>query len=354
VEARPISYYAHLVRGALGDAAFLPRPTRLGWLALHVAVVIAGTAAIARGVGGWPGALALALVIGHSFAGMAFVGHETMHGAVVRAPRLRYAVGWLCFLPFTMAPRIWVAWHNRIHHGHTMETGVDPDAYPTLANWRTNRLTRVADYLGFARRRWAWWLTPLIGFSGQSQQILWRWSRGGGYLSAAERRLAKIETFAGLAVWLGLGALLGPRVFLCAYFLPLLVGNAIVISYILTNHSLSPLTQVNDPLLNSLSVTLPRPLEVLHLNFGYHVEHHLFPAMSPAFAPAVRDELQRRWPNRYQTLPMFTALARILATPRCYKDDVTLIDPIYGGEAGVLMPRPEDEPIVAPPLREAV
>ena len=90
--------------------------------------------------------------------------------------------------------------------------------------------------------------------------------------------------------------------------LPLVIGNLIVISYILTNHSLSPLTEINDPLVNSLSVTLPRVFEKLHLNFGLHVEHHLFPSMSSHYAPLVRDELVRRWPERYQSLPLFTAL----------------------------------------------
>jgi len=50
---------------------------------------------------------------------------------------------------------------------------------------------------------------------------------------------------------------------------------------------MSPLTSVNDPLLNSLSVTAPRVLERLHLDFGFLVEHHLFPAMSPRHAREV-------------------------------------------------------------------
>ena len=49
-----------------------------------------------------------------------------------------------------------------------------------------------------------------------------------------------------------------------------------------------PLTEVNDPLANTLSVTAPRWLERLHLQFGYHVEHHLFPMVSGRHAPAIR------------------------------------------------------------------
>jgi fatty acid desaturase len=61
---------------------------------------------------------------------------------------------------------------------------------------------------------------------------------------------------------------------------PLLVANAIVMAFILTNHSLSPRVEIDDPLASGLSVTVPRWLEWITLRFGYHVEHHLFPAMS--------------------------------------------------------------------------
>ena len=89
--------------------------------------------------------------------------------------------------------------------------------------------------------------------------MLWRWSRTTNQLNRRERRLAIAETIAGWALWLGLAFLLGPTKFLFAFGLPMLVGNAVVISYILTNHSLSPYTGINDPLVNTLSVTVPRP-----------------------------------------------------------------------------------------------
>ena len=146
--------------------------------------------------------------------------------------------------------------------------------------------------------------------------------------------------------------LLGPLRFVFAFVIPLVIGNAIVMSYILTNHSLSPLTAINDPLVNSLSVTAPRLVETLHLNFGLHVEHHLFPSMSSRFAPLVRAELQRRWPERYQSLPLLTALGRLLATPRVYASETRLQDPRTGAEAPTLLPRPAGAPTVEAPAAE--
>jgi fatty acid desaturase len=99
---------------------------------------------------------------------------------------------------------------------------------------------------------------------------------------------------------------------------------------ILTNHSLSPHTEVNDPLVNSLSVTGPRVLEWLTLGFGYHVEHHLFPAMSARHARSLGDLLRQRWPERYQSLPYFEAQRALHQSPRVYQDDTTLLDPKTG------------------------
>jgi fatty acid desaturase len=115
-----------------------------------------------------------------------------------------------------------------------------------------------------------------------------------------------------------------------------MIGNSIVIAYILTNHSLSPLTAVNDPLLNTLTVTVPRLVAWVHLDFGLHVEHHLFPAMSSKYAPLVRDQLLKLWPDRYQSLPLLTALRKLATTPRVYATDTLLKDPRTGFEAKTL------------------
>jgi fatty acid desaturase len=334
----PLSHYAREIRRSLPESAFLPQRSRLAWLALHVVVIGCGTAVLA--LLHPPVALALltSLVIGHSFAGLAFVGHETMHGAVVRAQGWRYLVGFVSFLPFTLPPRLWVAWHNKVHHGNTMKVGVDPDAYPTLEEYRSSLLKRIADYLSVGIGRWAGTTTLLIGFTGQSTQIMWRLSRKEGYLSPREHNLAILERLLAVGIWVSLGLLIGPRAFVYAFAVPLVVANVVVISYILTNHSLSPLTEVNDPLVNSLSVTAHPIIEKLHLNFGLHVEHHLFPSMSSQHAPLVRDLLVARWPERYQSLPLFTALGRLYTTPRVYRTETVLVDPVSGREAEAIVP----------------
>jgi fatty acid desaturase len=339
VNARPISHYARLVRPHLPEHAFSAVPSRVAWLTLHVALAALGTWAVARGIGG-PWALPFwSLFIGHAFAGCAFVGHETMHGAVIRHKGVRQLIGWVCFLPFTLSPTLWNAWHNKVHHGNTAIDGVDPDMFPTLEVWRKSPTARWAEYFSIGYRRWAGFVTLLMGFTGQSTQMLFVWSRTTDALSAADRRRMWIEAACGWAFWAGIAWLVGWPTFLFTFVCPLIVGNAIVISYILTNHSLSPLNQVNDPLLNSLTVEVSPLVNLLHLNFGLHTEHHLFPSMSSAYAPAVRKVLLERFPDQYQSMPFWKAMRLLARTPRVYQSDTVLLDPLSGFTAPTLLPR---------------
>ncbi len=321
-----IAVYAREIRPALRSDAFAPARSRLWWLPLHLLLIAAGTVVLAKHWLPWGLAPLLSVLMGASFAGITFLGHETLHGAVVRGKGLRKLVGWLGFSPFVISPRLWVAWHNRVHHGNTNRADIDPDAYPTLAAYGQSRALRFATSLSPGLRRLRGLFSLVLGFSIQSTHMLFAAGQR-GFLSRREHALAYAETLLGVALWAAVAYAVGPLAFLFAYVLPLIVANTIVMSFILTNHSLSPLTTVNDPLANSLSVTLPAWLEWLTLGFGYHVEHHLFPAMSARHAPALRDLLQQRWPTRYQSMPLSKALLALHRTPRVYKDPKTLVDP---------------------------
>lgn len=324
------SNYAREIRPLLTAKTFAPARSRLLWLPAHFLVIAASIATIGLRWVPWPVALLLSLLIGASFAGLTFVGHEALHGALVRNKTLRRIVGGICFMPFAISPRLWEAWHNRVHHGSTNRPGVDPDTYPTLRAYRENRtLRRVTDWFSPGRRRLAGVFSLLIGFSIQSSHVLIR-ARKDGMLKRAEHRRALLESGATWALLLGLALATGPVSFLFAFGIPLLVGNCIIMSLILTNHSLSPHTEVNDPLVNSLSVTGPRVFEWLTLGFGYHVEHHLFPAMSARHGRRLGDLLRQRWPERYQSLPYFQALHALHRSPRVYQDDTTLLNPETG------------------------
>src|SRR5262249_32765877 len=145
------------------------------------------------------------------------------------------------------------------------------------------------------------------------------------YYARVSRRLVYAESAAALAFWVLLFGLVGPRSFFFVYVVPLCVANFIVMSYIATNHFLNPLTETNDSLVNTLSVTSTRWLEALHLQFGYHVEHHLFPTMSGRSAPLVRAALVHRYGDRYLTMPHARALRLLYTRPKLHDGYDTLI-----------------------------
>lgn len=341
MDLHPLSYYVHELKPRIPPLVFQPAPSRLVWLPIHLSVIVAGTIAIAEYSLPWPLIPLASVVIGMSFGGLMFLGHEVLHGAVVRGRWnwLRPIVGWICFAPFALSQQLWVVWHNRVHHANTNRLDVDPDMYPSLAQYRASKLTRwTTDNFALGGRRKRGILSLLLGFLVQSKDML-RGGRSRLHMTNREYLRAVIETMLAVALWIAVGVMIGLVAFVFAFVIPLIIADVIVMGFILTNHGLSPATDINDPLINALSVTAPRWLEWLTLDFGFHVEHHLFPAMTGRHARIVREAVGEHWPERYQSMPVFTALHALYRTGRVYKDATTLVDPRTGGEWPTLAPR---------------
>lgn len=325
--------YVRELRPDLAGHAFERARSRLWFVPLYLAVVVGGIVALAHVPWFvWP---VLSLAIGAGFAGLTFIAHEALHGAIARGRATQYAIGVLGFLPFCISPRLWLAWHNRDHHARANHHD-DPDAYPTIETYRERAGARFStDMFSLGGGRWRGGLSLIIGFTVQSAAQLIA-ATTVGFLSARERRLAIAETALMVGVWIALAFVVGPLAFVFAFVLPLVVANACVMAFILTNHSLSPRVEINDPLASGLTVTVPRLLSWLTLGFGYHVEHHLYPAMSTRHSPLVRAALQARYPERYHSMPLTEALGRLHRSARVYKTETTLCDPRTGAEFATL------------------
>lgn len=349
-ERHSVQHYAREVRRLLPAEVLRPVPARLAWLPLHLAVIGGLAAFVVFAQPPWFAALAAAVVAGHSWACLGFLAHEVLHHAVVRHRAVERLIGYCGLLIFCLSPTLWIAWHNQQHHGHTGHPDADPDHFGTLDTWRASAADRAVARFAPGSRRKRSALFFFVTFSAHSLIVLLSHSRRHGYYARVSRRVVYAETAAMAAVWLAVLLLVGPRDFLFLAVVPALVANAVAMAYIATNHFLNPLTDRNDPLVSSLSVRGPRWLERLHLNFGYHVEHHVLPTVSARHAPLVREALRQLYGDRYLSLPHATALRLLYTRPKVHCGADALIDPDSGEVFRALAPGDLSMAAVAPPV----
>ena len=276
-EQLTVQQYARQARMHLPAEAFQLAPGRLLWLPVHLTVIVAAAAFVVTAAPPWYLCLLCAVISGHSWTCLAFLAHETLHHAVVKSRLVERLVGYCGLGIFCLSPTLWTAWHNQEHHGNAGNPDADPDVLGTMLSWRTSSVDRAFEKLapgsGYLRSAAFFFFT----FSVHSAVVLLSHSRRDGYYARISRRVVYAESAVMLAFWIGVFLVVGGWSFLFVYVVPVLIANAVAMSYIATNHFLNSMTSINDPLVNSLSVTAPRWVEALHLHFGYHVEHHVFP-----------------------------------------------------------------------------
>ncbi|MBW4462189.1 MAG: fatty acid desaturase [Nodosilinea sp. WJT8-NPBG4] len=335
--------YAKKLRPLLPPEAFEPDPGKLLVLAVNALILLLGWAIAKRlnlhSVGQLGLYLPLVLVMANSVTALTFGSHELLHGSIIRRPRLAHLFSLLGFTPGWMPPTLWQIVHNRIHHNNT-NTAADPDRN-YLFDQPNTWCKRVQNFAVLSSE-----ITPLglifgllmswgfYTFRNLTSVLLFN-SPEVKYVPAAfavkpkERRKIAAEFLVILLIHLGIISYLEFDVtkLIWAYFLPVGLGYAGLISYIGTNHLASPMTAVNDPLLNSLSVQVPKIFDVLHLNFSYHAEHHIFPGLNSEYYPRVRELLQRHYPERMDYVtPIQQAWHLMRSTPRLYRDETTFTD----------------------------
>ena len=325
----PIPRYRKILKDAIPEHLLKPDNRHLWWLVFHLGVVGIGLWLLTSHFSWWAAPF-LSLIIGHSFGSMGFVAHEVCHGGAIRNRKLRHFLACVAFSPFGIGAHLWSRWHNAEHHGHTQHPDLDPD-----------RLFRLDEYRNNFILKWLYKRSPLarniviFGFfslmmTQHNLYIIIRYMREKN-TSATEKAVILWQFLAAKTFWIGLTALLGWHVFLFGYVFPLMVGNALVIGYISTNHFLNPLADESDVLATSLSVTLPKWLgwlDVAHCHFGAHVAHHLFPQAPSRHAREIERKIAELWPDRYHVMPFGAALKLLWQTPWIYDDEgINLFDP---------------------------
>jgi fatty acid desaturase len=346
--------YAKKLRPLLPPEAFIADPNKVIILVVNIAILILGWA-IAAHLDSWnwyllPLYLPFALVMGNSITVLIFSIHEILHSGTIENAWLRQIVSLLGWSMAWMTPTLWKVIHQREHHRKTNSL-TDPDR----------------NYLQAQPESWGKWIHNLFAPSAEVNPFWFVIGMTSAWavhnfrnivsvlifndglvdipvvavkVSAKERRDIAIELVLVIAIHLTICAYLGfhPVKLLFGYFLPIWIGYCGAMFYIYTNHLLCPMTSVNDPLLNSVSLRVPKIFDLLHLNFSYHTEHHIFPGINSDYCPMVRELLQKHYPDRFNLLDAGEAWRLMLTTPRHYKDENTLTD--WSGEKSVSCPLP--------------
>ena len=332
-ELHTFGWYAAKISPYLPKKAFQPVKSRLFGGMVYLLLTIGGILAVSLLNLHPIWNLLISVMLGFNFASLGFLGHEILHGTVVRKPWLRDALGAMAFWPLCTGPKLWRKWHNVTHHVHTQDEEMDPDAWPSLERLTKSRLLRWVYKIPFPIRAFFAFSSLSVMFTLHSIRMLVYFFKD---FRPKNRSVILLQFCLPWATWIGLLLIIGWERWFFAFLLPLFIANFIVMSYISTNHRLNPLVPVNDPLANSLSVTVPKWVDVLHFHFSYHTEHHLFPAMSSKYYPLVKEHIKRMWPERYHEMPMSKALAALWKTPRVYYQQNELIEPRQGHVYGVL------------------
>jgi fatty acid desaturase len=325
---KTMGFYKQTISKNLAPDTFLPNPKRLIWYGACSIAAVASFLAIVKLELPWPVKLVLGLVIGFCNGTLGFLTHEILHGSVVKNQGMQNVLGFFGAIPFFISPTFWKFWHNRLHHGLTQQLIRDPDAFPNLKIYNASAFMKFMYPFtpGSGHKRSLSYFFFWFSFHIFVAQTYLRF-RNKVFDSLDQKRVT-VEFGAQILIAAALLAYAGPVNWLWVLVAPLMVQNYLLMSYIATNHNLSPLTSENDPLVNSLTVTNHPVMEFLNLNFGYHVEHHLFPTVNGAKIKAIHHELLKQFPDEFQVMPKGKAMKALYSTSRIYLNAHELIHPV--------------------------
>jgi fatty acid desaturase len=328
------SHYGKVLKNLLPKEAFEPQPGRLAFGLMHMAIVVAMGAVCVGTDAHVAIKLLAAAVAGQSWAILGFFAHEMWHGSVLKSGLMEHWLGMAFSIIQMPSATGWKIWHNGTHHKHTNIGRVDPDAMPYLEAVRSQPLVRFAQRLAPGYGGFLSYFQLLLAFTFKNRMatygVLFARDHGNG---RGKKAAIVVETILTVVPWLALFYAFGWQGFWLLYVVPLAISNVFNMLYIYSNHHLNPRTFVNDPLINSLTVTAPRFIQWFHGNFGYHVEHHIFPSMSPRYAAMLHRILIDQYGGRYQHMPFLQAVKALYATGTCYHEDGERLVHAVTGEA---------------------
>lgn len=306
------------MRAELPGSVFTANTARMIWALPLTLIVVVGWWGILGFLDAWWSKLLVSALVTAALGSLAFLAHEVLHGAMGGQRRLQNAVAWLGLGPILTPPEFWRSWHNRMHHGHTNHKVRDLDHFGTLARHKkrslANRLVSMAPGSGNPLS----YLFCFYSFSLHAQLLLWTATSRHPSFKGRTWKREKVQSIALVTAWLALAWVSGGDAVYTA-LIPFMGANAIIQSYIVTNHWLRPHTSTNNPLENTLSLVVPQWMDRLHFRFSHHVEHHLLPGVGSDQLPNVRQWLLNECPGKLALATFPEAMIWLYKTPRTYR-----------------------------------
>lgn len=277
-------------------------------------------------------------------AALSFFLHDLMHGSILKSKPLMYAFGLSVGVFNLFPPLFWQRLHN-FHHARTGKLD-DPDR-----NWvleekpiKPHEITiyklrmsnecynKLFSFIFIAFGFITYFISNIfygVYATNLSEQSSIKYRGIQNLFSSSDRVFITLELTAMLCVQLFLFTVIGNYSILNYVFIsliPILGAHFILMLYIHTNHIFSPLTgDIDDPLINSVSIKNSEFIDKLFFNFSHHVEHHLYPNMNSGRYPKVRESIQKNFPDRYQLMTMSDAVSYLFNTPRIYANAYSLV-----------------------------
>jgi fatty acid desaturase len=322
---KTLSYYRRELTPYLQPGIYAPNPMRLVWYVACVLGSLGSFFAVVYWAPSWPLKLVLGLVIGLCNGTLGFISHELFHGSITKNQLMQNVFGFIGSTPYLMAPTYWRFSHNRLHHGKTQQLIRDPDAFPNVRIFKSSKFMKFMFPFtpGSGHKRSVMYFFFWFSVHNLVAQVNLRFKNK--VYDAMDHRRVNLEFGGQLLIVAALMWIAGPSNWLWLFVIPLAVQNYLLMSYISTNHNLCPLN--DDPLVNSLSVTNHPVLEYLNMNFGYHVEHHLYPTVNGKHMKLIHQALVSRFPDQYKIMPKWQAMRALYKTARIYKSQSELINP---------------------------
>jgi len=319
-ELLPHAVYVRELRPLLPAEAFAAQPSQLWVILGHYLIVITGFLLL-RLQPQWGLCILASLLIGHSFGCIGFLAHDLSHNSIVKNRTVRSVLEAFLWATILIPATMWKRVHNQSHHVET-NTLNDPDRECLESEKRFSTLLYSRTF--YPHRKTIRW-NPMVGFhlipyvirnvvaalfQGVTEPVIVPFTP---IYSLRQRVTIFLELLLALGMQVGVFFAVGGRWREWVWASPsaYLVTSTVVMAYIFTNHFLNPLCEHSDPVVGSTSVEVPKFFDVLHDNFSYHTEHHLFPGMNPKYYPLVCRLLRDKFSNRYNRLSLWEAWRRL-------------------------------------------